>query len=85
MKYGNSKTKVDGIVFDSQLEARRYSELKLLLRAGKIRDLQLQKSFEVIPAQYETFARYGKNGKQLKDGKRCLEQNCVYKADFVYN
>lgn len=55
-----------------------------MLRAGKIRDLQLQKSFELIPAQYETFARYGKNGKQLKDGRRCIEHNCVYKADFVY-
>jgi hypothetical protein len=33
---------VDGILFDSQAEARRYGELKLLLRAGSIRNLRLQ-------------------------------------------
>lgn len=83
-KLGNKKTVVDGIEFDSEKEAQRYCELKLLLRAGQIEDLQLQKEFELIPAQYETYARYGKTGKRLKDGKRCTEQSCVYKADFVY-
>lgn len=29
-KYGNKKTEVDGIKFDSAKEAKRYSELKLL-------------------------------------------------------
>ena len=84
MKYGNKKINVDGIEFDSKKEARRYCELKLLQRAGKISDLQLQKEFELIPAQYETFERYGKTGKRLQDGKRCLEKSCTYKADFCY-
>ena len=84
MKYRNSKVVVDGITFDSQKEARRYCELKLLQRAGKITDLQLQREFELIPAQYETYARYGKTGKRLQDGKRCIEKGCVYKADFCY-
>lgn len=84
MKYGNRKTIVDGIEFDSAKEARRYCELKLLLRAGKIEKLELQKEFELIPAQYETFPRYGKTGKRLQDGKRCIEKGCVYKADFAY-
>ena len=84
VKHGNRKTVVDGIEFDSAKEARRYSELKLLQRAGQIEDLQLQKEFELIPAQYETFERYGKKGQRLKDGKRCIEKSCVYKADFVY-
>ncbi len=84
MKYGNRKTVVDGIEFDSAKEARRYSELKLLQRAGRISDLQLQKEFVLIPAQYETFERYGKTGKRLQDGKRCIEKSCVYKADFCY-
>lgn len=83
-KYGNKKTTKDGIFFDSRKEARRYAELKMLLRAGAISDLELQKPFELIPAQYEPVARYGKNGKRLKDGKRCIEKSCVYKADFVY-
>lgn len=83
-KYGNTKAAVDGIFFDSKKEARRYAELKMLLRAGKITDLEIQKPFELIPAQYEPVPRYGKNGKRLKDGQRCIEKSCVYKADFVY-
>lgn len=84
MKYGNRKAVVDGIEFDSRKEAQRYWELKLLQRAGRISDLQLQREFELIPAQYETFPRYGKTGKRLQDGKRCIEKSCTYKADFCY-
>lgn len=84
VKYGNRKVVVDGIEFDSQKEANRYCELKLLQRAGQISELELQKEFELIPAQYETFERYGKTGKRLQDGKRCIEKSCTYKADFAY-
>ena len=83
-KCGNIKVEVDGIKFDSKKEARRYSELTLLQRAGQISDLQLQREFELIPAQYETFERYGKTGKRLQDGQRCIEKSCTYKADFSY-
>lgn len=48
-KYGNKKVKVNGHTFDSKKEARRYGELKLLVRAGKIKDLELQPKFELIP------------------------------------
>lgn len=84
MKYRNQKIVVDGIEFDSKKEARRYCELKLLQRAGKIEKLELQKVFQLIPAQYEYFERYGKTGKRLKDGMRCIEKSCVYVADFAY-
>lgn len=83
-KLGNVKVTVDGIEFDSKKEANRYCELKLLQRAGRITELELQKEFELIPAQYETFPRYGKKGQRLQDGKRCIEKSCVYKADFAY-
>lgn len=83
-KYGSKKVKLDGIVFDSIREAQRYKELKLLERAGEITDLELQKPFELVPAQYEYYERYGKNNRRLKDGKRTIEQSVVYKADFVY-
>lgn len=83
-KYNNKKVTFEGITFDSQKEAHRYFELKLLQRAGEIKDLELQKEFELIPAQYESFERYGKKGQRLKDGKRCIEKSCVYKADFTY-
>lgn len=44
-KYGNKKTVIDGFEFDSKLEAKRYNELKILLRSGVISDLTLQKVF----------------------------------------
>lgn len=45
-KYKNKKVVIDGIKFDSQKEGRRYCELKLLERAGEIRDLELQVRFD---------------------------------------
>lgn len=47
-KYRNIKTVVDGHVFASGREARRYSELRLLERAKKISHLVLQPPFECI-------------------------------------
>ncbi|NMW84242.1 DUF1064 domain-containing protein [Peptoniphilus sp. AGMB00490] len=44
-KYNSIKTKVDGIKFDSRKEAARYQELKLLERAGIIKELELQPRF----------------------------------------
>lgn len=41
-KYRNRKTVVDGIKFDSQREATRYSVLKIMQAAGVISDLRLQ-------------------------------------------
>ena len=84
-KYGNRKATINNMVFDSRKEARRYSELLLLQKAGQISDLQTQVPFELIPAQYETIERYGKKGQRLKDGKRCIEKAVIYRADFVYN
>jgi hypothetical protein len=83
-KYRNKKTIFAGIIFDSFKEAQRFRELMLLQSIGQISELELQKEFELIPAQYETFPRYGKNGNRLKDGKRCIEKPVKYKADFVY-
>lgn len=47
-KYGNVKTVVDGITFDSKAEATRYSELRMLEKAGKISKLTLQPAFVII-------------------------------------
>ena|SRR5882672_180432 len=44
-KYGAVRTTIDGITFDSKREAARYLELKLLAKAGIIRDLELQPAF----------------------------------------
>jgi hypothetical protein len=47
-KYRNVITQVDEYIFDSKREANRYSELKLLLRANMIRDLELQPTYELL-------------------------------------
>lgn len=41
-KYRNKPVAIDGHRFASQLEAKRYRELKLLERAGEIAELELQ-------------------------------------------
>ena len=83
-KYYNKKCEINGIVFDSRKEARRYQELLLLQRAGVIKSLQRQVKYVLIPAQYESFERYGKNGQELTPGKKLIERECAYVADFVY-
>ena len=80
-KYGSKKVIYDGIVFDSKKEARRYCELKLLERAGDIKDLELQKPFELIPAQQEPDT-IGKRGGIIKG--KVIENSVKYIADFVY-
>jgi hypothetical protein len=82
-KYNAQKATVDGITFDSKHEKERYLQLKLLERGGVISDLRLQVEFELIPNQYATEKRYGKNGKPLKDKQVLLERKCCYLADFV--
>ena len=80
-KYHAKKTVLDGITFDSRKEARRYSELKLLEKAGRIKDLRLQVPFELIPAQREP-DQVGKRGGKVKG--KVIERAVVYKSDFVY-
>ncbi len=49
-KHGNIKETIDGITFMSKLEAKRYTELKILEKAGEITDLKLQVPFVVSDA-----------------------------------
>lgn len=46
-KYGAKPVVIDGHRFPSRKEARRYGELKLLERGGKIKDLRLQVSYDL--------------------------------------
>ena len=69
-KYHSRKVKVDGITFDSIHEARMWSELKLLERAGKIKDLRRQVKYQLVPAQRNS------QGKHIRP--------VYYIADFVY-
>ena len=60
----------DGIKFDSEREAARFAELKVLRAMGKIRDLRLQANFTLVEG-YTTI-----EGKRIKP--------MVYRADFTY-
>lgn len=67
-KYKNIKTIVDGIEFDSRKEADYYCQLKLLKKAGEIKDFGLQQRYELQPT-------FEKNG--------TTHRSITYVADFV--
>lgn len=69
-KYSAQRDTVDGITFDSKREAQRWSELRLLERAGKIRDLQRQ-----VPIELE-----GRDGPLLTRTGRTMRLT----LDFAY-
>ena len=68
-KYKNKKVIYDGIKFDSNREMAYYIKLKMLEQKGIIKDLELQKSFELQPS-------FKLNGKTYK--------KITYRADFSY-
>jgi hypothetical protein len=70
MKYHNKKVVRDGETFDSVKEYHRWIELCLMEKAGLISDLQRQVKYVLIPSQ--------------KEGKKTIERECSYRADFVY-
>jgi hypothetical protein len=80
-KYLSRKTTVNGVVFDSKKEARRYYELLLQQKAGMISGLERQKKFVLIPTQREPDMIGARGGKH--PGK-VIEKECAYIADFVY-
>ena len=70
-KFGNRHTIVDGISFDSQREAVRWCELKVLEKAGEIHGLDRQVKFVLAP------------GVHIKGASR-KSQDLRYYADFAY-
>lgn len=68
-KYRNKKVIVDDYIFDSIQESRRYKELKMLLKAGQIQNLELQPHFLL----QESFKKNGKTYRKIE-----------YIADFKY-
>ena len=78
-KYGAQRTEVDGVKFASKAEARRYSELKLLEKAGEIRNLRLQPRFALMAAVVEGGRENINEGRVV--GMRIVGE---YRADFDY-
>lgn len=91
MKYGNKKTTVDGVAFDSRKEANRYAELKLLERCKAIEELQLQVPFELIPKQpgeracvYKADFVYRENGQLVvEDAKGVRTKDYIIKRKLM--
>jgi len=67
-KFGNIKTTIDGILFDSKLESRFYEYAKQLKEMGKIKDFEMQVKYEIFPS----FKKNGKSWRKIE-----------YVADFV--
>lgn len=80
-KYHSKKVEINGIVFDSIKEAKRWGKLSLLETAGAISDLKRQVKYVLIPAQREPDTVGARGG--IKKGK-VIEKECSYIADFVY-
>lgn len=69
-KYGNRKTEIDGIVFDSKKESQMYLDLRLMEKAGEIQELVLQPRF---PLQHPFTNAAGKKIRSI-----------AYIADFKF-
>lgn len=85
-KYNAKKVRTPDGVFDSQKEYRRYCELKLLERGGKIRNLRRQMEFGLLPAQRAASTEVYKAGPQkgLPKPGAVIEKAVNYVADFCY-
>lgn len=68
-KYFSKKVVIDGIKFDSKKEGEYYQKLKLLEKEGKIKNLELQKEYELQPS-------FKINNK--------TRRKTTYRADFSY-
>jgi hypothetical protein len=67
-KYGNQRVTIDGILFDSQKEAEKYCELKMLRQIGEVTRLETQPAFLLQEAYW--------------DDKNKYVRPIIYKADF---
>ena len=91
-KYGNQPTVADGLSFDSNAEARRYQELRLLLLAGEITDLVVHPRFALYAPLLSDGVVQGDERPpatlQLCTGEyggNCLARRVgYYSADFAY-
>lgn len=90
-KYRNVPTTVDGVLFASKKEARRWGELQLLQRAGVIRELRRQVAFPLavngVPiCKYISDFTYNEgksNHLTVEDSKGVLTKDCALKLKLM--
>ena len=71
-KYRNIPTEVDGIKFASKKEARRYGELKLLMLAHIITDLETHPVFPLM-VNGSNIGRYTADFRYIENGHTVIE------------
>ena len=73
-KYGAEAVTIDGIRFDSKLEARRWHELHFRLAAGEISDLQRQVHYALHASSGRIVGHYVADFVYLdRDSRRVIE------------
>ena len=81
-KYHAKKTEIDGIIFDSMKEAKRYKQLKIFERAGLIKGLQLQVPFVLIDkSSHGRAIKYVADFVYTEDNKMVVEDVKGFKTD----
>ena len=71
-KYNAKKVTYDNLQFDSKFEATYYAFLKELEKQGKIRNLQRQVKYELLPRQTDAIGKF-------------KYHPVIYKSDFEYD
>lgn len=71
-KYNSKKVEIDGIKFDSKLEAEYYEYLKLLKQSNGIKNFILQPKYKLLD-RFE------------KDGKKYREMNYIADFEVLHN
>jgi hypothetical protein len=79
-KYAAQKTEVNGIVFDSKKEARRYKELLLLIKAGEIGLLELQVAYELNEGGTHSLKYIADFVYMTKEGLKIVEDSKGFKT-----
>lgn len=85
-KFNAQKVREDGYLFDSKMENKRYGQLKLLLAAKSISDLEIHPKLEIIIngvkiGYYEADFLYIENGKPVYEDTKGFE-NDLFKLKY---
>jgi hypothetical protein len=76
---GNVKVEFDGHVFDSKRECSRYIQLRMLLVAGEITDLNLQVPYELNEGGTHSL-KYVADFVYIRNGSEVIEDSKGYKT-----
>ena len=89
-KYGNKKTTVDGITYDSRKEAVRGHELQIMQKQGIITHLEMQVAFTICPriegVKGSRARKYVADFVYQMDGKKIIEdvKSAITRKNPVY-